>query len=242
MGSISASYSLPPRKVTFAGLLFDMDGTIIDSTTAVEKHWHTIGNELGVDPNVILQTSHGRRSMDVLKILSPEKANWEYIKHMEGLLPKLYGADAVEIPGARALLDSITTAKAPWAIVTSGTSPLVSGWLNVLKLPVPEHLVVAEDVENGKPDPSCYVMGRDKLGLRASDNILVLEDSPAGIRAGKAAGCKVLGVVTSHTVEQVVAAEPDWVVKDLKSVRMVGFINGGVELEICDALDLKSLA
>ncbi|TVY80926.1 2-deoxyglucose-6-phosphate phosphatase [Lachnellula suecica] len=233
MGSNSPTFSLPPQKAHFKGLLFDMD----DSTAAVEKHWHTIGNELGVDPNVILQTSHGRRSIDVLKLLSPEKANWEYIKHMEGLLPKLYGDDAVEILGARALLGSLTNANTPWAIVTSGTSPLVLGWLGVLKLPRPEHLVVAEDVENGKPDPTCYLMGKEKLRLGPADEVLVLEDSPAGIKAGKAAGCKVLGVVTSHTMQQVVDAGADWVVKDLRSVKLVGSSERGVTLEILDALD-----
>jgi glycerol 3-phosphatase-1 len=66
--------------------------------------------------------------------------------------------------------------------------------------------------------------------------VLVLEDSPAGIRAGRAAGCKVLAVVTSHTAEQVLAAEPDWVVKDLSSVRLVKAEGGTVTLEIRDAL------
>ena len=157
---------------------------------------------------------------------------------MEGLLPKNYGADADEIPGARDLLDSVVKDSLPWAIVTSGTTPLVSGWLAVLKLPTPQHLVSAEDVENGKPDPACYVMGKQKLGLNAGDEVLVLEDSPAGIRAGKAAGCKVLAVVTSHTVEQVADARPDWIVRDLRSVRVVGYGEKGVELEILDALKL----
>lgn len=161
------------------------------------------------------------------------------IKHMEGLLPKLYGDDAVEIPGARDLLDSITRAHVPWAIVTSGTTPLVTGWLGVLKLPLPEHLVVAEDVENGKPDPACYLMGKEKLALGAADEVLVLEDSPAGIRAGKEAGCKVLGVVTSHSMQQVVDAGADWIVQDLRSVKLVGSDEGGVTLEIVDALELK---
>lgn len=158
---------------------------------------------------------------------------------MEGLLPKNYGADVVEVPGARDLLDSVVTAEVPWAIVTSGTTPLVTGWLDVLKFPIPEHLVVAEDVKNGKPDPECYLMGKEKLGLRDGDGqaeVLVLEDSPAGIAAGKAAGCKVLAVVTSHTVEQVLAAKPDWIVKDLRSVKVVRHSEAGVELEILDAL------
>ncbi|KAG4219408.1 hypothetical protein PC116_g32112 [Phytophthora cactorum] len=158
---------------------------------------------------------------------------------MEGLLPKLHGADAVEIPGARALLDTLIAASARWAIVTSGTVPLVTGWLDVLKLPHPENLVTAESVANGKPDPACYDLGREKLGLSPDDSseILVLEDSPAGIRSGKAAGCKVLGLVTSHTAEQVLAAEPDWIVRDLRSVKMVrSDKDGSVTLQISDAL------
>ena len=158
---------------------------------------------------------------------------------MEAILPKKYGDDATEIPGARLLLDSVTSQQVPWAIVTSGTGPLVTGWIKVLELPMPKHLVVAEDVENGKPDPSCYLMGKEKLGLGEGAEVLVLEDSPAGIKAGKAAGCKVLGVVTSHTAEQVVAAEPDWIVKDLRSLKVVATSKDGVELEILDALEIK---
>lgn len=95
----------------------------------------------------------------------------------EGEIPKLYGGDAVEIPGARSLLDSLNGIKAPWAIVTSGTRPLVTGWLDVLKLPIPENLVVAEDVPSGKPDPTCYLSGKTLLGLENTPgDILVLED------------------------------------------------------------------
>lgn len=149
----------------------------------------------------------------------------------------LYGDDATDIPGARALLDSLEAASSPWAIVTSGTRPLVSGWLKVLGLAMPEHLVTAESVQSGKPDPACYLLGLEKLGLRdAAGDVLVLEDAPAGIKAGKAAGCKVIGLATSHAVEQVAAAGPDWVVKDLESVRVVGNEGGRVTVEICNAL------
>lgn len=126
---------------------------------------------------------------------------------MESLLPKLHGADAVEIPGARSLLDDLIAAGAKWAIVTLGTEPLVGEWLDVLKLPHPMHLITAESIADGKPDPACYNLGREKLSLSPEDSaeILVLEDNPGG----RAAGCKVLGLVTSHTAEQVLAAEPD---------------------------------
>jgi len=231
-------FTSSPQRAVFAGFLFDMDGTIIDSTDAVIKHWQTIGAELGIDSEVILKTSHGRRSIDVLKEICPQKANWEYIKNMEGLLPKEYGKDASEIPGARLLLESITSQNVPWAIVTSATTPLVTGWLRVLDLPTPETLVVAEDVEIGKPDPSCYLMGKERLGLWAGRGLLVLEDSPAGIRAGKAAGCRVMGLVTSHSIEQILAAKPDWIVRDLRSLKVLGVSENGVELEISDALKI----
>ncbi|KAF5266846.1 hypothetical protein FOXYS1_2291 [Fusarium oxysporum] len=261
MGS-TPEYNLPPQELTFDGFLFDMDGTIIDSTEAVVKHWETIGNEIGVAPEVILETSHGRRSIDILKILAPEKANWDYakpqlriypgghlgratadhfpdVRDMEGRLPKYHGHEAVEIPGARSMLEALIARSSPWAIVTSGTVPLVTGWLRARDLPTPpsDHLVTAESVENGKPDPACYRLGRERLGLQAEDaQVLVLEDSPAGIRAGKAAGCKVLGLVTSHTVEQVIAAEPDWVVRDLSSVKVLRSEGGKVTIEISNAL------
>ncbi|KAL2756203.1 hypothetical protein ACRALDRAFT_1063791 [Sodiomyces alcalophilus JCM 7366] len=240
MGSVEqnskGAFNAPPQRVEFHGFLFDMDGTIIDSTPAIIKHWTNIGEEIGVSGDVILKTSHGRRSIDVLKILAPEKANWDYVRGMEALLPKLYGDDAVEIPGARSLLKSLIKENAPWTIVTSGTEPLVEGWLGVLGLPQPKHLVTAESVINGKPDPACYVMGLEKLGLQdLAKEVLVLEDSPAGIKSGKDAGCKVIGVVTSHTLEQVAAAEPDWIVKDLSSVKVVGYENGVTTLEISDA-------
>lgn len=158
---------------------------------------------------------------------------------LEGEIPKLYGDDATEIPGARSLIDAIIAKGSPWAIVTSGTKPLVTGWFDVLKLTTPEHLVTAESVDNGKPDPKCYIMGLERLGLqgRASD-VLVLEDSPAGIRAGKASGCKVIGLVTSHTAEQVREAEPDWIVQDLDSVKLVAYENGQTTLEISNGMRL----
>ncbi|KAL4721741.1 DL-glycerol-3-phosphatase [Fusarium chlamydosporum] len=229
------SYTAPPDTVIFDGILFDMDGTIIDSTNAVTKNWYTIGNEIGVDPEVILRTSHGRRTIDTLKILSPDVANWEYVRKMEAQLPKLHGQDAVEIPGARALLEDVIWRKVPWAIVTSGTEPLVSGWLDMLRLPHPEHLVTAESVQHGKPDATCYLVGREMVGLSREDaRVLVVEDSPAGIRAGKAAGCRVIGLTTSHAAEDVL--EADWVVRDLESIRLIDSGNGKAQVEISNAL------
>ncbi|KAF2484415.1 HAD-like domain-containing protein [Neohortaea acidophila] len=221
----NVNFSAPPEEHDFAALLFDLDGTIIDSTDAIVKFWHQLGKEIGVDPNYILQTSHGRRTIEVLGIHAPQLANWDYVCHAEGQIPIQYGHDAVEVPGARALLDRLNQATIPWAIVTSGTTPLFSGWLKVLQLARPKTLVSAEHVEKGKPDPACYKLGAKQLGLADVDpsQILVLEDAPAGVRAGKAAGYRVVALATTHRIDQLWEAGADWVVRDMRSVTVASW-------------------
>ena len=139
------------------------------------------------------------------------------------MIPHRYGQDAKEIPGSRRILSALREAGAPWAIVTSGTRPLVNGWLERLQLAHPEQMVTAEEVENGKPDPACYFLGRTRLGLSADIPVLVIEDSPAGIISGKAAGCNVLGLTTTHPAKDVQEAGADWIVEDLQSVTFEGW-------------------
>ncbi|KAF4921653.1 Glycerol-1-phosphate phosphohydrolase 2 [Colletotrichum viniferum] len=234
MGSQNNAEALA-GTASFAAILFDMDGTIIDTTSAIVEHWHRIGNEIGVPAETILETSHGRRSIDTLKLVAPHKANWEYIEEVEAKLPELYGNLVEEIPGARKFLEAVAQSHNPWAIVTSASGPLASRWISQLSLPVPDHLVTAELVENGKPDPSCYELALKQLGLVGrSDETLVIEDSPAGIIAAKAAGCKVLALLTTHPEDQVSAAKPDWVVKDLLSAEVVGYQNSKIVVKFHD--------
>jgi glycerol 3-phosphatase-1 len=155
------------------------------------------------------------------------------VSEIEGIIPKKYGSDAEEIPGARRLLDSLNDAGAPWAIVTSGSRALVTGWINALNLPRPpkreshDGLVTAEDVQEGKPDPACYALGRSRLFPDSKEGeelpVLVLEDAPAGIKAGHSAGCRVVALATSHSVDQLTPTPAEWVVKDLESVKVVGY-------------------
>ncbi|RAK94802.1 HAD family hydrolase [Aspergillus ibericus CBS 121593] len=235
MSRPAGSFSAPPQVHTFDGLLSDFDGTIVDSTDAIVKHWHKIGAELGVDPETILATSHGRRSIDTLQLYDPKKANWEYVSYIEGRIPKEFGSDAVEIPGARYFMSALDDAGARWGVVTSGTRALVDGWLGVLNLAHPKVLVVAEDVELGKPDPGCYLLGRTRLGLEHSSSLVVLEDAPSGIRAGKAAGFKVIALTTTHSLAQLQEAGADWIVEDLRSISIKSVVDGQIQLEIRNA-------
>lgn len=123
--------------------------------------------------------------------------------------------------------------------MTSGTRPLVTGWLDVMKLAHPRFLVSAEEVKEGKPDPACYLLGAERLGLKGGEGeVLVLEDAPAGVRAGKAAGFKVVGLATTHEVGKLREAGADWIVRDLRSVTVEGWDGKGkvVRVRIADAL------
>lgn len=127
------------------------------------------------------------------------------------------------------MLDRLEAHSAPWAIVTSGTRPLVQGWIDVMSLAQPRNLVTAEEVAQGKPDPACYRLGAARLGFEhanrddTDDAILVLEDAPAGVRAGKAAGFKVVALATTHEVQQLIDAGADWIVRDMRSVNLAAF-------------------
>lgn len=115
----------------------------------------------------------------------------------------------------------------------------MTGWLDVLKLAHPETLVAAEDVDNGKPDPACYLLGRKKLSLSKEEpSIIVFEDAPAGVRSGKAAGFKVIALHTTHTLEQLKEAGADLIVQDMRSVSLKSWNpqSGEAQLEVSNAL------
>ena len=110
-----------------------------------------------------------------------------------------------------------------------------------MSLPPPRVVVTAEDVEVGKPDPRCYLLGLERLGVTSSlaaakrEDVLVVEDSPTGIKAGKAAGCKVLGLATTHTIEIVMAAGADWIVRDLRSLEVLEEHNNrNIQVQLTD--------
>ena len=144
------------------------------------------------------------------------------MRQIESQIPKEYGSSASETPGARSLLQSLTNAGAPWALVTSCTRTLLDAWLDLLSLPTPPNAVAAEDVAVGKPDPACYKLGHERIGVKKQGRVLIVEDSPSGVTAGKAAGCVVLGLATMHSVEKLKSAGADWIVKNLSTVQLVG--------------------
>jgi mannitol-1-/sugar-/sorbitol-6-phosphatase len=116
-----------------------------------------------------------------------------------------------------------------WTIVTSATTRLLDGRLSYAGLPIPAVLVPAENVVHGKPHPEPYLTGAKLLGFSPVD-CLVIEDSPAGIASGKAAGCKVLAVLSSHTQAELAGA--DWFVASLEQVSVASQPDGPLSIRL----------
>jgi len=201
-------------EIICRGLLFDLDGVLIDSTPAVTRVWSQWACEHGFDPAAVTRTAHGRPSIATIRQFLPgadaENENQEVeraeLNDLEGVVP---------LPGARVLLTALPAGS--WNIVTSCTRALAEVRLRAAGLPIPPNMVTASDVTWGKPDPEPYVKGAARLGLPATECV-VLEDVPAGIRAGKSAGARVAACTTTCPAEELRQAGADWVVKDCRSI------------------------
>jgi mannitol-1-/sugar-/sorbitol-6-phosphatase len=191
---------VPLLKLRTAAALFDMDGTLIDSTAVVEQLWHRFCVEHRVDAARLIPFSHGRRTRDTVDHFLPDATSDERAAISAELdrreLTTLDGI--VEIPGARELLRDL---EVPWAVVTSAPRELAVRRMAAAGLPVPAVLVAADQIERGKPDPDGYPAAAARLGVPAADCV-VLEDAEPGVRAGLAAGARVVvvgGLETSLT-------------------------------------------
>lgn len=198
-----------------AAVLFDVDGTLVDSTPVVERCWRIFAREYGVDAEAVLRVCHGRRGIDTVSdfIAEPERQNAavDLLHTLE--LSDFDGVTA--LPGAAEALLTIPPTR--WAAVTSGHRKLMTARLAAAQLPVPDVFVCGDDVADGKPSPVGYLMAAAALGVDPADCVVV-EDAPAGVAAGCAAGSRVLAVTTTHTADRLTDA--DMVVADLSEVRI----------------------
>jgi sugar-phosphatase len=196
------------------GVLFDLDGVLVDSTPAVARVWAGWAREHGFDPDEVVRRAHGRPSISTIRELLPggdheaedREMERREIADVEGVIP---------LPGAMELLQALPLER--WAIVTSCTRPLAGVRIRAAGLPQPKHLVTASDVLRGKPDPEPYLKGAQVLGVPEAECV-VIEDAPAGIRAGKAAGARVLALRTTASDAELREAGADWIVDDCSEI------------------------
>ena len=189
-----------------------MDGVLVSSIGSVVRCWRRWAQIYNV-PNADTYTvPHGMRALEIVKSLRPDIDPQEGLRVIEDMEIEDM-ADLKVLPGVKKLLESLPLER--WAIVTSATRRLLLGRLEAAGLPIPERIISGDMVERGKPDPEPYRRGAALLGLRPEDCIVV-EDAPSGVGAGVAAGCRVLGVLGTHSLEELEGAE--WVAPSLENI------------------------
>ena len=177
------------------GFLFDLDGTLVDSLPVVERAWSNWAKSRDLDPAVVLDFIHGKQAITSLRHFMPGESE-ETIQQQFSLLEKVEAEDTDGIsalPGALQLLERLEALSVPWAIVTSGSVPVARARHAAGELATPEIFITAELVAKGKPNPDPYLLGAQRLGLKPEECVVV-EDAPAGVLSGLAAGCKVIAV------------------------------------------------
>jgi mannitol-1-/sugar-/sorbitol-6-phosphatase len=181
---------------TYAAFLFDMDGTIMNSIASAERVWGGWARRQGLNVEEFLPKMHGARGIDTIRNLNlpgvdpAVEAAWVEQAEIADV------AGVVPLPGAIDFLATLPTDR--WAIVTSSPIALARARLKEAGIIMPRFIVTAEDVQVGKPNPQCYILGAERLGVSTHD-CLVFEDVPAGIKAGETAGADVVVITSTHT-------------------------------------------
>jgi len=203
-------------KIDCQGLLFDLDGVLVDSTPAVARVWTIWARKHGFDPEETVRKAHGRPSLATIRELLPNADHQQENALVERMEIEDV-SDVVPLPGTLELLGSLPAER--WTVVTSCTRALALVRLQVAGLPVPQRMVTSTDIVNGKPHPEPYLKGAGLLGIAPQDCV-VFEDAPAGIRSGKAAESRVVAFQTTESDDRLRLAGADWIVKDASAVRV----------------------
>ncbi len=190
------------KKLLVSAFLFDMDGTLVDSTASVERAWAIWAQRHGLNLEELLAYSHGRPTIATMQHFgdrSATGADWQAEADEMQQFELSEVATTLPIRGARALLTEL--AEAPWAVVTSAPRQLAEARIKAAGLPLPSILVPADEITNGKPNPEGYLKAACELGIEPGD-CLVFEDTPPGIEAGLNAGMQVVGLLTTAPAER----------------------------------------
>jgi mannitol-1-/sugar-/sorbitol-6-phosphatase len=195
-------------SLPFRGLLFDMDGVLVDSTAAVARVWTVWASKHGLDPDTVVKIAHGRPSISTIRELLPSADHQTEDREVERMeLADIEGI--VALPGAIKLLHALPATR--YAIVTSATRPLAEVRLLAAGISIPRNLVTARDAPRGKPYPDPYLMGAQLLGF-PPEGCVVIEDAPSGVLSGKTAGARVVALRTTALDAELEEAGADRIV------------------------------
>ncbi len=213
------------------GILFDMDGVLVSSIGSVNRCWRRWASIYDIPGAESFEIPHGTRAIEIVKLLRPDIDPVEGLRVIEDMEIE-DTEDLTVLPGVRELLASLPPDR--WAIVTSATKRLLLARLEAAGLPVPERIISGDMVQRGKPDPEPYRRGAELLGFKPEDCIVV-EDAPAGVGAGKAAGCRVLAVLGTHEPDQL--SDADWITASLTCITVNLHENSTLNVNVFQAAE-----
>ena len=213
----------PGTLISTRVLLFDMDGTLVDSTAAVERIWGRWAAEHGMCFADFAHTMHGRRAVDIMSAIAPPDLGLDLVAEVARIdEEEVVETDGiVPIPGAARLIAALPPEN--WALVTSARPELARARMGAAGLPLPEVIVTSNDVVQGKPHPACFLKALERLDVSACDAI-VFEDAAAGLAAGHAAGCRTIALATTSPSDRL--EHEEWI-HDLDRVELVEVQNDG---------------
>ena len=217
---MALSKTSSPVLIRCKGILFDMDGILISSLGSVERSWTKWALMRGVDPAYACRIAHGCRAIETVAKLRPDLDSEAELRVVEEI--EIADGEGLSVlPGVMDLLASLPAER--WTVVTSATERLARERLAACGIPVPARIITAESVTQGKPNPAPFLAGAALLGF-PPEECVVVEDAPSGVGAGKAAGCRVLGVLGTHSRNELRAA--NWVIASLEGLVVMADSDG----------------
>jgi sugar-phosphatase len=184
-------------NVSCKAVLFDMDGTLVDSTRVVELAWGWWAARHHLALQTVLSFSHGRPTIATMEHFFPSRDHTEELKEMNHYEEtQLEGI--VAVPGAAQVVHALQDH--PWGIVTSAWRKLAEARIIAAGLPLPNVIVPVDEIRNGKPEPEGFLHAAERLGV-APEACLAFEDTRPGIDAGLNAGMQVVGLLTTVPAE-----------------------------------------
>jgi len=196
---------------TCAALLFDMDGTLVDSTAVVERAWGWWAERHHLPLLDVLAFSHGRPTRDTMEHFRPGIEVGAEAEEMERYEENQTDG-ILAVAGAKQAM--VAARKGAWGVVTSAQRLLAERRLKTAGLPVPDVLVPVDEIERGKPDPEGYLKAAKLLRV-APDRCVVFEDTRPGIEAAEAAGMRAIGLITTFPAE-ILGCE--WTIRDFRDI------------------------
>ena len=204
---------IEPVTVRCRAVLFDMDGTLVDSTQVVELAWGRWATRHNIPLKEVLSFSHGRPTIATLDHFLPGADHSDDLRELADF-EETQTEGILAVPGAAEVLHSLQTQRHPWAVVTSAWRKLAESRVTAAGLPLPTVIVPIDEIQNGKPDPEGFLDAARQLGV-APEDCVVFEDTRPGIEAGLRAGMQVVGLLTTCSPEKLVHSP---LVRDFRDV------------------------